>query len=310
MEQNFVENCIQQGDDQYQNASTSTQQLASTSNLNQQLHPNPDVPSSQQTVPSVQLQSSGNVYSQCNFNTAGQDINVTGSAVQPPCTDVKSNINLLTLRELLKTSAENRCSSKNFLKLTRQKIEICPMEITDKPSRKVRTAEYATPRNRRKHAKSLKKWEEEGHYNRRKDYEEIDLKEKNKVPVESLFRLAEQQASKVGEPECQGNVVTLIGQPGIGKTTLSKVITENILQDKMENITNMNWVFYISVKNIDFQKYVTLVDFLLKYSLQNTSYNKLHGEGFSSLQEAILSKILESKNVFIAFDGLDEASTE
>nr|CAB3264357.1 protein NLRC3-like [Phallusia mammillata] len=72
----------------------------------------------------------------------------------------------------------------------------------------------------------------------------------------------------------------------------------------------MDWFFYIYVKKIDFQKPVTLVDFLLKYSMDVTQYNKLNGEGFSSLQKTILSEILESKNVFIAFDGLDEASTE
>nr|CAB3264354.1 protein NLRC3-like [Phallusia mammillata] len=236
--------------------------------------------------------------------------NTPGKALQPPRADDRSDIDLLTVKEDLKTSAKSQCSSKNFLKLTGQKIEICPMEITDKPSRKIQPAEYETPRKQKKLAKSSKNWEEEGHYNRRKDYEKIDLKEKNKVSVKSLFNLAEQQPSKNGESECQENVVALIGQPGIGKTTLSKVITENILQDKMENITNINWVFYISVKSIKFENSVSLVDFLLKFSLDVTQYNKLNGEGFSSLQETMLKEILDSKNVFIAFDGLDEASTE
>lgn len=201
----------------------------------------------------------------------------------------------------LKQAALDQCSLKTFLPLTQQQIKICPLEITDKVKRKVRQAKYKPK------PKAARYVEDDGHYNRNQDYEKIDLEQDSKVSVQDLFHLSQAKANSCGLKQ-YANIVSLIGQPGIGKTTLSKVVTEKSLYGGLENVDKIEWCFYISVKNIGFKSSVTFIDFLLKHSLDANTYNSLLCDGLSETD--ILHLLLQSKSVFICMDGLDEASTE
>ena len=96
--------------------------------------------------------------------------------------------------------------------------------------------------------------------------------------------------------ERHGNLVFISGQPGIGKTTLTKRMLSRMWE---ENLFEPNIVFFIRFRNIDFTIETDLLQFL--------------APEFQSIKEikdrfSIIQKLEDTENVFILMDGLDEAN--
>ena len=98
----------------------------------------------------------------------------------------------------------------------------------------------------------------------------------------------------------RGNVVGVIGQAGVGKTTFSKVLLNRIL-NKEENLYNADYIFYVKLRDFQNQNKIKLglLDFLFK----NIS---------SDWPETIdcfkrfLNHLSDSDSVVIILDGFDE----
>ena len=92
-----------------------------------------------------------------------------------------------------------------------------------------------------------------------------------------------------------GNTVALIGQAGIGKTSLSKTILNRVLKDRLFDV---DYVFYLQFRGVNFKLNTNLLSFLgvdLPWAQE-----KLR-------RKAVLAKLAKSSHILIIFDGFDEA---
>ena len=98
--------------------------------------------------------------------------------------------------------------------------------------------------------------------------------------------------------EAQQNIVAVIGHPGVGKTTLTK----NILRQMLENglYDNPDFVFYLIFRDIDYSTKTDLLSFLTANSLE------VDWKSNQSRRNAVLCR-LKNEKVVIILDGLDEA---
>ncbi|XP_076811496.1 NACHT, LRR and PYD domains-containing protein 3-like isoform X3 [Clavelina lepadiformis] len=146
-----------------------------------------------------------------------------------------------------------------------------------------------------------------GHGHRRADFLTILDQPEGDVLMQDLFQRAKSQAEIEApqEPESReiylrnhGNCVGVIGQAGIGKTTLTKMFTKLILDN---SIPSCDYIFYIPIRNVNFNTSHTNV---LEFLVTSSGCEWAH----SLESDKILIKLLENNpNVVIAIDGLDEA---
>ena len=194
------------------------------------------------------------------------------------------------LEAILRTRASELCGMNDPL-LAEHNVRIAPLQIS-----------------RQSHCSQLAN--EFGHYHHREELAAIF----NKVPESDidhteLFRVSNAQALLDAESNAStaaarakyqlinGNIVGIVGQAGIGKTTLTKCLVKKILDEALYDI---EYVFYLEFREIDFAKKMHLLDFLTGDSSLFDSFS--HAE----LKEAfnILDK---NKKVGIVLDGFDEA---
>ena len=91
-----------------------------------------------------------------------------------------------------------------------------------------------------------------------------------------------------------GNIVGLIGQAGIGKTTLSKTILNRVLND---GLFDADYVFYLQFRAVDFKQNTNLLSFLgVKLSWAQEELRR----------KAVLAKLAKSDHIVMIFDGFDE----
>ena len=96
-----------------------------------------------------------------------------------------------------------------------------------------------------------------------------------------------------------GNLVFLVGQPGIGKSTLLK----HMVKEKLECLFfPVNIVFFIQFREIDYSREIDLIQFLAPFITEDDLDKKD--------RKTIIKKIKESKEIFIFMDGLHEAKIE
>ena len=95
-----------------------------------------------------------------------------------------------------------------------------------------------------------------------------------------------------------GNVVGVIGQAGVGKTTLSKILLSRILSKK-ETLYNADYIFYVRLRDFQNQNEIKLVNFLFK----NITSNWVKTIGCF---ESFLKHLFDSDSVVIILDGFDE----
>ena len=94
----------------------------------------------------------------------------------------------------------------------------------------------------------------------------------------------------------RGNVVGVIGQAGVGKTTFSKILLSRILN---ENLYNADYIFYVRLRDFQNQNKIKLLDFLFTNRTSDCIKTNDFPEGF-------LNHFLNSDSVVIILDGFDE----
>ena len=94
-----------------------------------------------------------------------------------------------------------------------------------------------------------------------------------------------------------GNVIGMIGQAGIGKTTLSKRILKQVVD---EGLFDAEFIFYMQFREVDYTKDINLLSFLAKPLSLQWGNDKQR-------RDAVLRKVSESNAVVLIMDGLDEA---
>ena len=95
-----------------------------------------------------------------------------------------------------------------------------------------------------------------------------------------------------------GNLVVIAGQPGIGKSTLTKHIVEEMWKS---SLYKPDIIFFIRFRDIDYKISTDFLQFLAPF-MNNISSK--------SDRRKILEKLELTENVFIIMDGLDEATIE
>ena len=95
-----------------------------------------------------------------------------------------------------------------------------------------------------------------------------------------------------------GNIVGVIGQAGVGKTTFSKILLSRIL-NKEENLYNSDYIFYVRLRDFENQNDIKLVDFLFK----NITFDWVK---VISCSKSFLKHLFDSDSVVIILDGFDE----
>jgi len=146
-----------------------------------------------------------------------------------------------------------------------------------------------------------------GHYNRRSDFQLI---RKNKSVIQQLDLIFQRNAvtnndlnsssAGVQNTGCNPNNVVLLGQAGVGKTTLTRIILDKVV--KKELLPNTRYVFFIPFRSMDFEKSHSFSQFVLGGA------NRFVGQGAVS-DEELKDELGDGENVLFIHDGLDEADT-
>ena len=151
--------------------------------------------------------------------------------------------------------------------------------------------------------------EELGHFHHRKDVvERFHKPPARDIHHSELFSKAQDQAvwesEKCTTPEAKqkfqlahGNIVGLVGQAGIGKSTLAKLLVREILE---KNLYEAEFVFFLHFRDLNYKKEMNLLQFLTNDS---TFSNNLSEKD----RKQLLTKLEENDNVCIILDGFDES---
>ena len=141
---------------------------------------------------------------------------------------------------------------------------------------------------------------DDGHYNKRDDLQKIYANKQGDISLDKLFEKAEEHAKKFNY---RPGKIGIIGQAGIGKTTLSKMLVSQVCDGLI--LPQTKYIFHISLREVDYTASTSLLKFLTLNS--HTSWNES-----DSVNYAVLKQIHESKDILFVFDGFDEikASTD
>ena len=131
----------------------------------------------------------------------------------------------------------------------------------------------------------------------------------------SYKKLFEELKQRVEEIPCKGetpqaqqvflerhsNMAVIIGEPGIGKSSLAKRIVREMLAEE-DPLFNPDVVFFIRFRDVDYENKTDLLQFLDPNAEETYPKRKDRMK--------ILEKLKELHNVYIIMDGLDEANIE
>jgi len=156
-------------------------------------------------------------------------------------------------------------------------------------------------------------YDDTGHYCRRKDFERMYKQRRGDITEKEMLdrpkKQAEEEAHKMSfqnekdradHIDRNGNVIGVVGNPGIGKTTSAKKWVGQFLSG--EFLTNVTFLFFIMIRKINFENKTTLLKLLTSILPQWK-----HSE---ESDEYWLKEILSDRNVVIILDGLDEADVD
>ena len=102
----------------------------------------------------------------------------------------------------------------------------------------------------------------------------------------------------------KGNVVGVIGQAGVGKSTLVKNLLHRNVTD--EQLYKADFVFYIKLRDFFDKTEINLFQFLMG----KKAYNSLEWKKDSVICKDVLKLLSQSESVCILLDGLDEADID
>jgi len=153
--------------------------------------------------------------------------------------------------------------------------------------------------------------EESGHYTRRNDWKQMYSTPEGNIKVKNIFEFAYSNATKDAEKYCKneeakskfvrqhGNNVLVIGQAGIGKTTLTKIVAQLTLEKTI--LPETEYIMYVRLRDIDFNKDTDLMHFIATTGALDVKE--------PSVQEMV-SLLKDNPNVLLIFDGIDEVKLE
>ena len=197
------------------------------------------------------------------------------------------------LKRDLTTQALETCGERD--RIRGDKINIAPLQISTR-------------------ARDMEQLDRSGHFHYRKDVVKIYSKEpSDTIPYKEIFKEAERFAAQ-GAMGCRteeakanhilkyGNVVLVSGQAGIGKSTLSKLLVEKMLDSNIR-LYQAEFVFFIRFRDLDYQQSFDLLEFL-------TNSAPFISIITSEDRTKIIQHLEASNNVCIVMDGLDEADVD
>ena len=162
--------------------------------------------------------------------------------------------------------------------------------------------------------RSKSEWDDENHCRKREDLENVFRQPPGNITADQMFKNSRDKAEQEAKRQCfdeqdrltfiseKGNVVVVVGQAGIGKTTSVKTWCQETLEDKIW--PNASMVLLRFVRDIDFSKKMTLLQFLFPAVVRDLY--RAHQKD----NEDIIEKLNEDPNIVLVFDGLDEAAVE
>ena len=153
----------------------------------------------------------------------------------------------------------------------------------------------------------LKSLDDVGHFHHRDDVPQTLSKEPTgDVSIDNMFDKAKQHAQEL-TPHNQnlteeerapfGSLIAVIGQAGIGKSTLTKSILKQILE---KDLFSVNYPFYLQFRDIDYTQDTNLLS-LLAQTLSLPWINN------SERRDAVLTALSIRSDVILIMDGFDEA---
>ena len=197
------------------------------------------------------------------------------------------------LKRDLATQALKICGEKDDIR--RDKIKIAPLQISTR-------------------ARDMEQLDRSGHFHYRKDVVRIYSEEASDViPYKQIFEVAERKAvqsakgCRTEEAKTEhilryANVVLISGQAGIGKSTLSKLLVEKMLEPN-DPLYQAEFVFSIRFRDLDYKQNYDLLKFLTNSASFISSIS-------SENRTKIIHHLEASDNVCIVMDGLDEADID
>ena len=163
-------------------------------------------------------------------------------------------------------------------------------------------------------ARDMEQLDRSGHFHYREDVVRIySDKPSDVIPFEEIFKVAKRKAvqsakgcrteqAKAKHILRYGNVVLVSGQAGIGKSTLSKLLVEKML-DPNDPLYQAEFVFFIRFRDLYYQHNYDLLEFLTNSATFISSIS-------SEDRTKIIQHLEASDNVCIVMDGLDEAGID
>ena len=202
-------------------------------------------------------------------------------------------ISVQSLKRDLATQALEICGERD--RIRGDKINIAPLQISTQ-------------------ARNMEQLDRSGHFHYRKDVVRIYSEEASDViPHEQIFEVAKRFAVR-GAMGCRTeeakakhilkykNVALISGQAGIGKSTLSKLLVEKML-DPNVRLYQAEFVFFIRFRDLNYQRKSDFLEFLTNSAPFISSVT-------SEDRTKIIQHLEASDNVYIVMDGLDEADID
>ena len=154
-------------------------------------------------------------------------------------------------------------------------------------------------------SKSLPSTERTGHYITRKEISQLysDTPKHDLVSAENLFVEAEQLVSKNPSlPKKCGNIVGIVGEAGVGKTTLTKLLLKHEASDEQPWF-GAEFIISISVRDLTYLKATNFLKFCLPKSTAPWMNDK-------NIRDYVLESLAQSSKVLLIMDGFDEANLD
>ena len=161
------------------------------------------------------------------------------------------------------------------------------------------------------HLQNTENLDKSGHFHYRKDIVSVYSNSPSAtIPYNKIFEEAVHRAKlsvkNCSTPEAKskhilkyGNLAFIFGQAGMGKTTLSKFLVQQML-DPDVRLYGAEFVFFIKFRDLDYRNDMDLLQFFTtsaQFLLNITNEDR----------KSILLELETNENVYIVMDGLDEA---
>ena len=202
-------------------------------------------------------------------------------------------ISVQSLKDNLAKQAMIICGERD--RIRGDNVKIAPLQISTRP-------------------RNMEQLDLSGHFHYRKDVVRIYSAELSDViPYEQIFEEAERKAKKhakgcrTEEAKTEhilryANVVLISGQAGIGKSTLSKLLVEKMLEPN-DPFYQAEFVFFIRFRDLNYKQNYDVLEFLTNSASFISSIS-------SEDRTKIIQHLKVSGNICIIMDGLDEAAID